>query len=77
MKVVSAPARFGERGARCFVGRFTLGLDEAAAVFGRKGALGTNLQKRDTRIVYDVSVAVSRFFLLRSGWYDIHTYIHT
>ena len=31
LKVVSAPARFWERGARCFVGRFTLGLDEAAA----------------------------------------------
>ena len=34
LKVVSAPACFWERGARCFVGRFTLGLDEAAAFFG-------------------------------------------
>ena len=34
LKVVSAPARFWERGARCFVGRFALGLDEAAACFG-------------------------------------------
>ena len=31
LKVVSSPVRFWERGARCFVGRFMLGLDEAAA----------------------------------------------
>ena len=31
-KIVSAPA--WDRGARCFVGRFMLGLDEAAAFFG-------------------------------------------
>ena len=30
-KVVSAPACFWDRGARCFVWRFILGLDEAAA----------------------------------------------
>ena len=30
-KVVSAPARFWDRGARCFEWRFMLGLDEAAA----------------------------------------------
>ena len=29
----SAPARFWDRGARCFVRRFILGLDEAAAFF--------------------------------------------
>ena len=29
----SAPARFWNRGARCFVRRFMLGLDEAAAFF--------------------------------------------
>ena len=29
------PARFWDRGAHCFVGRFILGLDEAAAFFGR------------------------------------------
>ena len=34
-QVVSTPARFGERGARCFVGKFILrALDEAAAFFG-------------------------------------------
>ena len=30
----SAPARSWDRGARCFVRRFMLGLDEAAACFG-------------------------------------------
>ena len=30
----SAPARSWDRGARCFVRRYMLGLDEAAAVFG-------------------------------------------
>ena len=30
---ISAPARFWDRGARCFVGRFVLELDEAAARF--------------------------------------------
>ena len=28
------PARFWDRGARCFVRRFVLGLDEAEACFG-------------------------------------------
>ena len=31
LKAVSAPARFGERGARCSVGGFALELDKAAA----------------------------------------------
>ena len=35
LKAVSAPARFWDRGARCFMGRFMLGLEEAAACFGR------------------------------------------
>ena len=34
VKVVSAPARSGDRGARCFVWRFMLRLDEVAAFFG-------------------------------------------
>ena len=34
LKVVSAPAHFGDRGARCFVWRFMLGLDDTAAFFG-------------------------------------------
>ena len=34
LKVVSAPARFWDRGARCFVGRFVLGLGEATAFYG-------------------------------------------
>ena len=33
-KVISAPTRFWDRGARCFVGRFMLELGEAAAFFG-------------------------------------------
>ena len=52
----------GERGARYFVGRFTLGLDEAAAVFGRNDDLGINLQERDSRIIYVLHIAVNRFF---------------
>ena len=52
LKVVSTPARVWKRGARCFAGRFTLGLDEAPAVFGRNDDLGINLQERDTRISF-------------------------
>ena len=33
-KVASATARFWDRGAHIFVGRFMLGLDEAVAFFG-------------------------------------------
>ena len=32
-KVISAPARFWDRGARCFIWRFMLGLGETAAFF--------------------------------------------
>ena len=42
-----APARFWERGARCFVERFILGMDEAAAFFRRIGDSGPkSLQER-------------------------------
>ena len=47
MKAVPAPARFCERGARCFVEKFPLGLDEAAALFWRLDDWGINLQERD------------------------------
>ena len=68
LKVVSAPVRFWECGARFLLGRFTLlGRDETAAVFGRKDDLGINLQERDTRIVYAVRVMVNRFFPAAAG----------
>ena len=67
-KVVPAPVRFWECGARFFLEKFTLlGLDEAAAVFGRKDGLGLNLQERDTRIVYAVRVVANRFFPAAAG----------
>ena len=44
------------------MGRFTLGLDEAAAFFGRKDNLGINLKERDTQIFYAVRIAANRFF---------------
>ena len=62
LKVVSAPVRFWECGARFF-----LGLDEAAAVFWRKDDVGINLQERDTRIVYAVRVVANRFFPAAAG----------
>ena len=61
LKVVSTPARFWERSARCFMGRFTLGLDETAAFFWRLGDWGVNLQERDRRIVYAIRIVVGRF----------------
>ena len=47
--------------------RFTLGLDKAAAFFGRKDDLVINLQERDTRIVYAVRIAVNRCFSAAAG----------
>ena len=67
LKVVSVPARFWERGAHCFVVRFTLGLEEAAAFFGRKVDSGISLQERDTQIVYAVRMAVNRVFPAAAG----------
>ena len=62
----------GERGARYFVGRFTLGLDEAAAVFGRNDDLGINLQERDSRIIYVLHIAVNRFFSSKAAGTKCH-----
>ena len=53
------------------MGRFTLGLREAAAFFGSKDDLGINLQERDKRIVYAVRIAVNRFVFLHSGWVEM------
>ena len=53
------------------MGRFTLGLGEAAAFFGSKDDLGINLQERDKRIVYTVRIAVNRFVFLHSGWVEM------
>ena len=63
LKVVSAPAHFKERGARCFVGRLGVGrLDEATECFWRSDDLAINLLERDERIVYAVCIAVHRCF---------------
>ena len=44
----SAPARSWDRGARCFVRRFMLGLDEAAACFWRVDDWRISLQENGT-----------------------------
>ena len=57
----SAPARFGDRGARCFVGRFMLRLDEAAACFWGIDDSGLkSLQERYGRNVYAARLEVDR-----------------
>ena len=51
---------FVDRGVRCFVGRFMLGLGEAAAVFGIPQRLGHQLAgKWYGRNIYAVRIAVS------------------
>ena len=52
LKVVFAPARFWDRVARCFVGRFMLGLDEAAAFFGRSIIRDSKAFKSDTGEIF-------------------------
>ena len=49
LKIVSAPARFWECGARYFVGRFTLGLDEAAAFVLAGMMTWASISIRETR----------------------------
>ena len=65
VKVVSAPARFGERGARCFVGRLSLwsGWWRSVALVWRKDDEGViNLLERNRQIVYAVCIVVYRCF---------------
>ena len=47
---------------RCFVRRFTLGLDEAGAFLWRLVDWGNNMQERDKQIVYVIRIAVNVFF---------------
>ena len=67
LKVVSGPARFWECGSRCFVGRFALGLEEAAALYGRKYNMGISLQERVTRSVHAIRTAFKRFPTAETG----------
>ena len=61
LNVVSALVCVWKRGGRCFAGRFTLGLDDDPAGFGRNDDLGINLQEIDTRVAYAVRIAVNHF----------------
>ena len=73
LKVVSAPARFWERGARCFAGRLCVleRLVAICSIFWRIDYSGfKNFQERYRRTIYAVRVAVNRFFL-RSGWFEM------
>ena len=54
----SAPARSWDRGARCFVRRFILGLDEATTFFGGS-TTGASACRRDVR--------AKIFYAVRSG----------
>ena len=71
LKVVSMSVRFFYRGARCFMGRFTIGLVTICSVFWRIDDSGfKNLEELYRRLFYAVRVAVNCFFL-RSDWFDV------
>ena len=57
-KISSAPARFWDRGARCFLRRFIIWLDEAATSFGRIDDWGISMQASGTG---------EMFYAIRSG----------
>ena len=62
LKGVSAPARFWERGARCFVGRLCLRRPDEAAMFFRGWMTWASTCWRDRQIVYAVCIAIDHCF---------------
>ena len=63
LQIVSTPARFWDRGVRCFVGRFSLGRWMGLHRLLADRRLGvTILQERYRRIIYAVRIAVDRCF---------------
>ena len=59
LQVVSAPARFWEHGARCFVGRLCVrGLEEAATFLGISMTSGRNYLAGEVQANHAVRIAV-------------------